>query len=205
MSIQSAEFIGSYPSFRKCPEHQLAEYAFIGRSNVGKSSLINLLTNRKNLAKTSSTPGKTQMINFFLINEQWHLVDLPGYGYAKLSKKHRASLFTMIKEYVLNREQLVNTFVLVDSRIPPQSIDLEFIDFLGQHQIPFSIVFTKVDKNKSDKTTIANIDVFKEELRKSWEHLPPIFPTSAEKKIGQEALLEYIEGINHNLKIDLPK
>lgn len=199
MSIQSAEFVGSYPSFSKCPEQDMPEYAFIGRSNVGKSSLINMLTERKNLAKTSSTPGKTQMINYFIINENWHLVDLPGYGYAKLSKKHRASLAKMIREYVINRQQLVNTFVLIDSRIPPQPIDLEFIDFLGEHQIPFSIVFTKVDKNKSDKKTMENIEVFKKELRKSWETLPPLFPTSAEKKIGQEALLEYIENINRNL------
>ena len=199
MSIQSAEFVGSYPSFSKCPEQDMPEYAFIGRSNVGKSSLINMLTERKNLAKTSSTPGKTQMINYFIINENWHLVDLPGYGYAKLSKKHRASLAKMIREYVINRQQLVNTFVLIDSRIPPQPIDLEFIDFLGEHQIPFSIVFTKVDKNKSDKKTMENIEVFKVELRKSWETLPPLFPTSAEKKIGQEALLEYIENINRNL------
>lgn len=200
MSIQTAEFVGSYPSFSKCPDQNLVEYAFIGRSNVGKSSLINMLTNRNHLAKTSSTPGKTQMINYFLINENWHLVDLPGYGYAKLSKKHRASLHKMIREYIVNRKQLVNTFVLIDSRIPPQTIDLEFIDFLGENLIPFSIVFTKVDKNKSENKTMENIEIFKETLQQSWETLPPIFPTSAEKKTGRDALLTYIENINRNLE-----
>ena len=199
MEIKLANFVGSYPSVEKCIESDLPEYAFIGRSNVGKSSLINALTNRKSLAKTSSTPGKTQMINYFLINEAWHLVDLPGYGYAKLSKKHRASLKQMINNYMIKRSQLVNTFVLIDSRHSPQKIDLEFIDYLGQHQVPFSIVFTKTDKNKSDKKTLSNVDLFKEELLKSWEVLPPIFLTSAVKKIGTASVVEYIDGINKQL------
>ena len=199
MEIKLANFVGSYPSVEKCIESDLPEYAFIGRSNVGKSSLINALTNRKSLAKTSSTPGKTQMINYFLINEAWHLVDLPGYGYAKLSKKHRASLKQMINNYMIKRSQLVNTFVLIDSRHSPQKIDLEFIDYLGQHQVPFSIVFTKTDKNKSDKKTLSNVDLFKEELLKSWEVLPPIFLTSAVKKIGTASVVEYIDAINKQL------
>ena len=200
MSIQTAKYVASYPTYEKCPSGNAPEYAFIGRSNVGKSSLINMLTDQKSLAKTSSQPGKTQMINYFLINDSWYLVDLPGYGYAKLSKKHRASLKNMIYEYIKNRLQLINTFVLIDSRIPPQTIDLAFIDFLGKNQIPFSIVFTKIDKNKSEKKTEENIEQFKDKLRESWEQLPPMFPTSSVKKIGQQAILEYIEGVNNQLE-----
>lgn len=199
MSIQTAKYIASYPSYEKCPTEVLPEYAFIGRSNVGKSSLINMLTQQKGLAKTSSKPGKTQMINYFLINDAWYLVDLPGYGYAKVSKKHRASLKKMIDEYIKNRKQLVNTFVLIDSRIPPQKNDLQFIDFLGKQEVPFSLVFTKIDKNKSDQQTLENINAFKDTLRKQWAQLPPIFPTSSHEAIGRETLLEYIENINRNM------
>lgn len=199
MSAFNAKFVGSYPDFSKCPKNLLPEYAFIGRSNVGKSSLVNFLTSRKDLAKTSSKPGKTQMINFFEINEAWHLVDLPGYGYAKLSKKHRESLDKMIRTYLVNRQQLVNTFLLIDSRISPQKLDLDFIDFLGKNQIPFSIVFTKADK-PGNKRIQQNIDEFQEELSKSWEELPPVFLTSANKKIGEEEILEYIRNINKSLE-----
>lgn len=198
MSEVSAQFLGSFPDFNKCPKDNLLEYAFIGRSNVGKSSLVNYLTNRKKLAKTSSTPGKTQMINYFTIDEKWYLVDLPGYGYAKLSKKHRASLEKMIKQYLKNRLQMVNAFVLIDGRVTPQKIDLEFIDFLGKHQVPFSIVFTKVDKEDNEKT-IKHMDLFKEKLSESWETLPPIFVTSSNKRIGGEAVMEYIQSINESV------
>ncbi len=200
MSQIEAKFVGSFPNYEKGPKDSAPEYAFIGRSNVGKSSLINSLTNRTNLAKTSATPGKTQMINYFRVDDAWYLVDLPGYGYAKLSKKHRASLSQMIKKYLIHRKELVNTFVLIDSRIPPQTIDLEFIDFLGKHQIPFSIVFTKADKENSEKVQ-SNRELFQSELLKSWEVLPPIFLTSAKKKIGQEEVLDYIQQINTELGI----
>jgi len=198
MSEVSAKFLGSFPDFAKCPKDKLTEYAFIGRSNVGKSSLINYLTDRTKLAKTSRTPGKTQMINYFMIDESWYLVDLPGYGYAKLSKKHRSSLEKMIKEYMKNRLQLVNAFVLIDSRISPQPIDLEFIDFLGKHQVPFSIVFTKVDKQSNEKT-MQNVDRFKKKLNETWQSLPPIFITSSVKRIGGEEVLSYIKSINENI------
>ncbi len=198
MSEVSAKFLGSFPDFSKCPKDNLPEYAFIGRSNVGKSSLVNYLTNRRNLAKTSSTPGKTQMINYFMIEDAWYLVDLPGYGYAKLSKKHRASLEKMIKQYMKNRLQLVTAFVLIDSRISPQKLDVDFINFLGQHQVPFSIVFTKVDKQSNEKT-MENVEHFKEKLYEHWEQLPPIFITSSNKKIGRDELLNYINSINHNI------
>mgnify|MGYP000087987249 CR=1 FL=1 len=201
MSITSAKYVGSFPDFSKCPKDNVPEYAFIGRSNVGKSSLINLLTQRKSLAKTSSTPGKTQMINYFFIDEAWYLVDLPGYGYAKLSKKHRASLKKMVQEYMKNRLQLVNAFVLIDSRIQPQQIDLDFVNFLGEHQVPFSLVFTKVDKQSNQKT-MANIEAFKTEMRTSWQELPPIFPTSSIANVGGEALMEYIDGINGKLQAE---
>jgi GTP-binding protein len=172
----------------------LPEYAFIGRSNVGKSSLINMLTKRNGLAKTSSTPGKTLLINHFLINSQWYLVDLPGYGYARISKDRRSGIKGIIKNYILSRTQLVNLFVLIDSRLEPQKIDLEFMEWLGISGVPFSIVFTKSDK-QSNRRLMENLDVYKKKLLETWETLPPVFVTSAEKKTGREELLDYIDSI----------
>ena len=174
------------------------EYAFIGRSNVGKSSLINMLTNNKKLAKTSATPGKTLLINHFLINNEWYLVDLPGYGYAKISKKEQEKLQQIISSYILCREQMTNLFVLVDSRHEPQKIDMEFIEWLGENGIPFSIVFTKADKSKPTKLK-ANIDAYLKALKEQWEELPPYFITSSENKTGRTELLNYIESINKSL------
>ena len=181
-----------------CPKDTKPEYAFIGRSNVGKSSLINMLTNNRKLAKTSSTPGKTLLINHFIINKEWYLVDLPGYGYAKRSKKEVDRLDQMIRGYILQREQLVNVFVLVDIRLEPQKIDLEFIDWLGLSSIPFAIVFTKADKLTPNKTRQA-VDAYKKKLTETWEELPPVFITSAEKKEGRDDVLSYIESINKDL------
>lgn len=177
-----------------CPKDTKPEFAFIGRSNVGKSSLINMLTNHKGLAKTSSTPGKTLLINHFIINREWYLVDLPGYGFAKRSKSVLKQLEQMIDGYILQREQLVNTFVLVDIRLEPQKIDLEFIDWLGRSGVPFSIVFTKADKLSKQKAD-NNVQAYKKTLLQTWEELPPIFVTSADKKTGREELLDYIESI----------
>mgnify|MGYP000057885006 FL=1 len=174
------------------------EIAFIGRSNVGKSSLINMLTNNKKLAKTSATPGKTLLINHFLINNEWYLVDLPGYGYAKISKKEQEKLQQIISSYILCREQMTNLFVLVDSRHEPQKIDMEFIEWLGENGIPFSIVFTKADKSKPTKLK-ANIDAYLKALKEQWEELPPYFITSSENKTGRTELLNYIESINKSL------
>ncbi|MBR1643778.1 MAG: YihA family ribosome biogenesis GTP-binding protein [Bacteroidales bacterium] len=198
MQVKSAVFVVSNSDSRRCPQSQLPEYAFIGRSNVGKSSLINMLTNNRNLAKTSVKPGKTQLINHFLINGQWHLVDLPGYGYARSSKTTRASWSRMTADYFLHREQLVNTFVLIDSRIPPQAIDLDFVNFLGVNGLPFALVFTKVDKSKQ-REVAHNVGSFKQALQETWETLPPIFLTSAVTRYGREALLDYIDNINHSL------
>ena len=198
MIIKSAEFIVSNSEHSKCPQDGKPEYAFIGRSNVGKSSLINMLTNRKGLAMTSSTPGKTMLINHFLINEQWYLVDLPGYGYAKRGKEGREKIRQIIENYVLEREQLINLFVLVDSRHEPQVIDLEFMEWLGENGIPFSIVFTKADKQGPARLQ-QNIDNYKEKLLESWEELPPVFITSSEKKQGRDELLSYIGSINNSL------
>jgi len=195
MKITSSKFIVSKTHWKECPSPNLPEYAFIGRSNVGKSSLINLLCGNKNLAKTSSTPGKTKLINHFLINENWFLCDLPGYGYAKVSKKSREEWGKMIKDYILNRENLMNTFVLLDSRIKPQQIDIDFMLFLGKKEIPFSIIFTKSDKLKQSEL-ISSIKIYEEELFKYWEELPPYFVTSSEKKIGKEKVLNYIKSIN---------
>ena len=177
-----------------CPKDTKPEYAFIGRSNVGKSSLINMLTNNRKLAKTSATPGKTLLINHFIINKEWYLVDLPGYGYAKRSKKEVEKLDQMIRGYILQREQLVNVFVLVDIRLEPQKIDLDFIEWLGLSGIPFSIVFTKADKLSKGKLA-ANIKHYLSELEKQWEELPPHFITSSETRQGKEEVLSYIETI----------
>lgn len=198
MAIKSAEFVISNSSWLQCPKHRLPEYAFIGRSNVGKSSLINRLTNHKNLAKTSSKPGKTLLINHFFIDKKWYLVDLPGYGYAQLGKKGRDKLEKMIKGYVLCREELINLFVLIDSRLEPQKIDLEFFEFLGVNGIPFSIVFTKSDKQSKTKTAL-NVENYKNTLLETWEELPPIFITSSETGDGCEELLEYIGSVNESL------
>ncbi len=182
-----------------CPKDTKPEYAFIGRSNVGKSSLINMLTNNKRLAKTSATPGKTLLINHFIINNEWYLVDLPGYGFAKRSKKEIAKLEQMIEGYILQREQLINVFVLVDVRLEPQKIDLEFIEWLGTSSIPFSIVFTKADKLSAGKVA-QNVAQYKKVLMETWEELPPMFVTSSENKQGRDEVLDYIEQINKNLK-----
>lgn len=193
MIIHSAEFTCSYVDWKKCPETPEPEYAFIGRSNVGKSSLINTLTERKGLAKISNTPGKTQCINFFSINKEWNLVDLPGYGYAKTSKKNREMWMKFTKEYLRRREQLRNVFLLVDGRIDPQKVDLEFINWMGENAIPFSIVFTKNDKPKK---THANIEKFKATLLESWEELPVMFVTSSVTNAGREDILSYIDEVN---------
>ena len=199
MEIKKAEFTLSAPMVSMCPKDTKPEYAFIGRSNVGKSSLINMLTNNKKLAKTSATPGKTLLINHFIINNEWYLVDLPGYGYAKRSKKEIAKLDQMIQGYILQREQLVNVFLLVDVRLEAQKIDLEFIEWLGQSGVPFAIVFTKADKLSVAKAR-ENVEAYKKVLGETWEELPPIFVTSAEKKQGREDVLAYIDQINKLLK-----
>ena len=198
MIIKDAKFVISNSDVRKCPEGSTPEYAFIGRSNVGKSSLINMLTGRKGLAMTSSTPGKTMLINHFLINGSWYIVDLPGYGYARRGKEAREQLRKMIDSYVLHRHQMTNLFVLVDIRHKPQAIDMEFINFLGENGIPFSIVFTKADKLGpiAGKKMVA---AYKEELLKLWEELPPIFITSSSDFRGREELLDYIESIIKSL------
>lgn len=197
MKITSAEFIISNTDVNKCPAGTRPEYAFIGRSNVGKSSLINMLTQNKKLAMTSSTPGKTLLINHFLINNEWFLVDLPGYGYAKRSKSLQEQIQRIITQYILQRESLTNLFVLIDSRLEPQQIDLDFIEWLGENQVPFSIVFTKVDKLKAGEQK-RNTTKFLNTLSEQWETLPPYFITSSEKRIGREELLTYIEQINRN-------
>ncbi len=192
MIITSAEFVVSSNDYRKCPESDLPEVALIGRSNVGKSSLINYLVRKKDLAKTSSTPGKTLLINHFLINGKFHLVDLPGYGFAKVSKVEREKLRKMIESYIIFRPQLHNVFVLVDSRHAPQDIDLDFMRWLGESGVPFSIVFTKADKQSATRLQ-ENVESYKAKLLEEWESLPPIFVTSSEKKQGGEEILEYIE------------
>lgn len=194
MEIKQAEFVISNTDVRKCPEGDMPEFAFIGRSNVGKSSLINMLTKHKGLAKTSSTPGKTLLINHFLINKSWYLVDLPGYGYAQRSKTQREQLKKMIDNYVLNREQMYNLFLLIDSRHEPQEIDLEFMRFLGANGVPFSIVFTKADK-LSKLRLKTNTENYKKKLLEEWEELPPIFITSSSAAEGRTELLNYIEQI----------
>lgn len=194
MHIKSSEFVISNNTYRKCPEGERYEFAFIGRSNVGKSSLINMLLQHPDLAKTSSKPGKTVLINHFIVNDEWYVVDLPGYGYARTSKEQREILRTIIENYVLRREQLSNLFVLIDSRLEPQKIDLEFIDWLGENGVPFSIVFTKIDKLGPVRLK-ENVEAYKQKLLETWEELPPIFTTSSEKMLGREAILDYIEEI----------
>lgn len=195
MNIKSAKFIMSNTDIKKCPTPDLPEYAFIGRSNVGKSSLINMICNNKNLAKTSSTPGKTQLINHFLINEDWYLVDLPGYGFAKVPVKEKKKWETFSKQYLNKRENLMCVFVLIDSRLKPQKVDLEFIQWLGENGLPFVIVFTKIDKLDSSKLQ-KNIKDFSQEMLKSWESLPQLFKTSSEAKLGKESILNFIEKTN---------
>lgn len=198
MEITSAEFKISNTRIDKCPQDGLPEYAFIGRSNVGKSSLINMLTRKPKLAMTSSTPGKTLLINHFLINKQWYLVDLPGYGYAKRGKKQQEKIQQIIEDYVLDRETLTCLFVLVDSRHEPQKIDLEFIEWLGENGVPFAIIFTKADKLNitQQRENIAN---YLHKLEEQWEELPPYFLTSAEKQTGRNEVLDYIDSINKSL------
>ncbi|MCX6290417.1 MAG: ribosome biogenesis GTP-binding protein YihA/YsxC [Bacteroidetes bacterium] len=195
MHIAEAQFLISNTDIEKCPKPDKPEYAFIGRSNVGKSSLINMLVAKKNLAKTSATPGKTRLVNHFIINGKWYLVDLPGYGYAKVSKTSKATWDKMIRDYLLKRKNLLTVFVLVDSRLEPQKIDLAFINWLGEKRVPFSIVFTKSDKLKKQQI-IYSVELYKKVLKKSWDELPPLFITSAEKKLGRDELLDYIEAIN---------
>ena len=198
MEITSAEFVVSNSRANMCPDTHLPEYAFIGRSNVGKSSLINMLTNHSNLAMTSSTPGKTLLINHFLINKAWYLVDLPGYGYAQRGKKMMEKIQKIIEYYVLEREQMTCLFVLVDSRLSPQKIDLEFIEWLGENNVPFAIIFTKADKQSIGKTK-QNVNIYLNKLKEQWEELPPYFISSSEKKIGREEILNYIEEVNASL------
>jgi GTP-binding protein len=192
MEITSAEFIISNTQVSKCPQPDKPEFAFIGRSNVGKSSLINMLTHRKNLAKTSSTPGKTQTINHFLINKEWYLVDLPGYGYASVSKSTKEGWSQMIESYFKQRENVYCTFILIDSRLEPQKKDIDFINWLGGLGIPIALVLTKIDKIKQSELARSKKN-FETRLLKDWEELPPVFTTSAEKKTGRDHLLDFIE------------
>ena len=198
MEISSAEFVISNTDVKKCPAGIFPEYAFIGRSNVGKSSLINMLTNRKGLAMTSATPGKTMLINHFLINKNWYIVDLPGYGYARRGQKGKDQIRSIIEDYILEREQMTNLFVLIDSRLEPQKIDLEFMEWLGENGIPFAIIFTKADKLKGGRLKM-NINSYLRELRKQWEELPPYFISSSEDRTGRKEILDYIENINKSI------
>lgn len=195
MKISSAKFEISNSTVFKCPETKRHEYAFIGRSNVGKSSLINMLTGRQNLARTSSTPGKTMLINHFIINDEWYIVDLPGYGFAQRGKESREALRKMIEEYILNRAQMTNLFLLIDSRLEPQKIDLEFMEWLGENGVPFSVVFTKLDK-MGPEAGRRKIEAYCKRLKEDWEELPPIFATSSEDGRGRTELLDYIEQLN---------
>ena len=204
MLIKSANFVKSSSKWQECPEPNIAEYAFIGRSNVGKSPLINAMMNKKDLAKTSQTPGKTQLINHFLVNEEWYLTDLPGYGYAKVSKSQRKDFEKLITNYILNRKNLVNLFILVDIRHTPQKIDLEFMEWCAESGIPFSIIFTKADKLKPNAIT-QNVETYQQKLLETWEELPELYITSAERKEGGENILNFIEHTNkylrkHNVK-----
>ena len=199
MEIKSARFIISNTDVTKCPSGNLPEYAFIGRSNVGKSSLINMLTNKKGLAMTSSMPGKTQLINHFLINDAWYLVDLPGYGYAQRGKEGQEKIRSIIESYILNRYEMTCLFVLIDCRHEPQKIDVEFLEWLGENEIPFCIVFTKADKLGPVRFK-ENVEAYKNRLLEDWEELPPVFYTSSEKKQGRTELLDYIGSINDSLE-----
>ncbi|WP_299214977.1 ribosome biogenesis GTP-binding protein YihA/YsxC [uncultured Aquimarina sp.] len=198
MKISSAEFVMSNSDVAKCPKNDLPEYAFIGRSNVGKSSLINMLTSRKSLAKTSGRPGKTQLINHFLINKNWFLVDLPGYGYARVSKSSKKVFQKFITAYFSKRTQLVSAFVLIDSRHEPQKIDLEFMQWLGENQIPFSIIFTKADKLTKTKLPL-NIEAYTNEMLKYWEEMPNYFISSSSSGLGKDEVLNYIQEINQKM------
>lgn len=199
MKIKSAEFVVSNSEVAKCPDSKLPEYAFIGRSNVGKSSLINMITERKNLAKTSGRPGKTQLINHFLINNSWHLVDLPGYGYARVSKSAKKTFQKFITAYFEQREQMICAFVLIDSRHKPQPIDLEFMQWLGEHQVPFCIIFTKADKLKP-KALERNINDYQAEMLQTWTEMPEYFITSSSNGVGRDEVLNYIESINEQFQ-----
>ena len=208
MNIHKAEYVISSPDVASCPKADKPEYAFIGRSNVGKSSLINMITGIHNLAKTSSTPGKTQLINHFTIESKskeqaplfrWYLVDLPGYGFAKVSASQRKRWEKMIEGYIRTRETLVNIFILIDSRHSPQQIDLDFVNKLGEWKVPFAIVFTKCDK-ETQKVVSANVKAFTEEMKKQWDELPPIFVTSAEKNTGKNAILTFISNLNDDVQ-----
>lgn len=194
MSISKAEYVASYPKVTSCPVSQLVEFAFVGRSNVGKSSLINMLTSKKSLAKVSNTPGKTQMINYFIIDNKWHLVDLPGYGYARVNKAKKLSFNKMLLDYILKRDRLACTFILIDVRLPLQKIDRDFLSWMGEHERPFVIVFTKADKLTKDQV-VRNIQDINKELLKDWIELPEQFLTSAVSRQGKEEILQYIEGI----------
>jgi GTP-binding protein len=198
MIVKKAEFIKSSPDYSKCPQTGLPEYAFIGRSNVGKSSLINMLTNRHKLAQVSSTPGKTVIINHFLINDEWYLVDLPGYGYAKRHRSMRNELKNMIENYILKRKQLTLLFVLIDGRHVPQDIDIDFINHLGENQVPFALIFTKADKLAKSALN-SNLECFKNKLLEMWEELPSIFIESAETGLGKQEILDFIEEINNRI------
>ena len=199
MEIKSAEFVISNTKVELCPKGNLPEYAFIGRSTVGKSSLINMLTKRPKLAMTSATPGKTLLINHFLVNKEWYLVDLPGYGYAARGKKQVDKIQKIIEDYVLEREQMTNLFVLIDIRHDPQKIDLEFFEWLGENGVPFSIIFTKADKLSVGKAK-ENVNTYLKKLSERWEELPPVFVSSSEKKIGRTEILDYIDKINQSIK-----
>ena len=204
MKIENAKFEISQPDYRQCLQHEVPEYAFIGRSNVGKSSLINMLTGKKGLAKTSQTPGKTLLINHFSINNgEFYIVDLPGYGYAARSKDQRAKLKELIENYVLHRREMTLLFVLIDVRHAPQKIDMEFMSFLGENGVPFAIIFTKADK-LGPVAVQRNVEEYKQELHKQWEELPPVFITSSETKTGRDEILDYIESINKSMRQQQP-
>ena len=204
MKIENAKFEISQPDYRQCPQHEVPEYAFIGRSNVGKSSLINMLTGKKGLAKTSQTPGKTLLINHFSINNgEFYIVDLPGYGYAARSKDQRAKLKELIENYVLHRREMTLLFVLIDVRHAPQKIDMEFMSFLGENGVPFAIIFTKADK-LGPVAVQRNVEEYKQELHKQWEELPPVFINSSETKTGRDEILDYVDRINKSMRQQQP-